>query len=194
LLKAAASPDEQPQGNSGIVGLLDLFRKRPSPARKDLDGKPLLAPDLWDLVGRGQPHWAGNLNVFIGNKPVERHMAMALRVHPGRTNLAMFLVGEPGKQDAYGFELVGLASDWRSGLYDMKNNGSLVVNSTDVPIEEMQWVESNGGLMVLLATHPPADCQEGNLEVHVTRRSCGKTAVVEFNLNPAAQGPGCYVL
>ena len=44
----------------------------------------------------------------------------------------------------------------------------------------------------MLATHPPVDCPAGNLEVHVTRRSFGKTAIVEFNLDPDAQGVGCY--
>jgi hypothetical protein len=46
--------------------------------------------------------------------------------------------------------------------------------------------------MVMLATHPPVNCQAGNLEVHVTRKSSGKTAIVEFDLDPSAQGTGCY--
>jgi hypothetical protein len=74
----------------------------------------------------------------------------------------------------------------------MTHSRSLVVDPADVPIEETQWVESNGGLMVMLATRPPVDCQTGDLEVHVTRRSCRKTAIVEFNLDPSAQGTGCY--
>jgi hypothetical protein len=59
-------------------------------------------------------------------------------------------------------------------------------------IEETQWVDSDAGLMVMLATHIPADCQTGNLEARVTRRSSRKTAIVEFSLDPAAQGTGCY--
>ncbi|HEY5909633.1 MAG TPA: hypothetical protein VJA21_03405 [Verrucomicrobiae bacterium] len=154
--------------------------------------RPTLAPDLWDLVGRGQPHWAGNINVFIGLHPVERHLARALRVYPGRTNLAMFMVGGSGRRDAYTFELVGLAPDWSAALYDVTNCESLAVSRSEAPIEEAQWVESDGGLMVILATYPPADCRKGNVEVHVTRRSCGRTALVEFSLDPAAQGTGCY--
>jgi len=69
-----------------------------------------------------------------------------------------------------------------------------MVDPLDVPIEETQWVESNGGLVVMLATHPPADCTTGNVEVHVTRRSCRKAAIVEFNLDPTAQGTGCYFM
>jgi hypothetical protein len=119
-------------------------------------------------------------------------MARALRVYPGRTNLAMFLVGDPARRDAYAFELVGLAPDWNAGLHDRTNHKTLVVDPSAAPIPETRWVESNGGLLVMLATHPPAGCQAGNLEVHVTRRSCGKTAIVEFSLDPAAKGPGCY--
>jgi hypothetical protein len=45
-----------------------------------------------------------------------------------------------------------------------------------------------------MAVQPPADCQAGKLEVHVTRRSCGKQAIVEFDLDPTAQGSGCYTV
>ncbi len=189
------SPDRSSrQSGAGFVALLNLFRRGQTarPSGKDLAGRTSLAPDLWDLVGRGQPYWAGNVNVFVGIHPVERHLARALRVYPGRTNLAMFMVGGPGRRDAYAFELVGLAPDWKAGLYDVRNNRNLLVNPADVPIEQTQWVESDGGLIVMLATHPPVHCQTGNLEAHVTRRSCRKTAIVEFNLDPTAQGTGCY--
>jgi len=197
LLTAVNSQDQPaPQSDTGFGGILNLFR-RGRPARssgRDLAGRATLAPDLSDLLGRGQPHWAGNINVFVGNRPVERHRSKALRVYPGRANLAMFVVGDPGKRDAYLFELVGLEPDWKAVLYDMKNNQGLLVNPSAVPIEETQWVESDGGLMLMLATHPPSDCRTGNLEVHVTRQSSRKTAVVEFDLDPTAQGPGCYFM
>jgi len=197
LLTAVSSADRPlPRSGTGVVAMLNLLRRKQTsrPSGRDSAGRTSLAPDLWDLLGRGQPHWAGNINVFIGAHSVERHLAGALRVYPGRTNLAMFLVGGPGKRDAYAFELAGLTPDWNAALYDMTNNGSLLVDSSDAPIQEAQWVESDGGLMVILATHPPADCQAGNLQVHVARRSCGKTAIVEFSLDPAAQGTGCYFM
>ena len=174
-----------------MLNLLRRGRTNGTSGRELGRGTPL-APDVFELVGRGQPHWAGNINVFVGSKPVERHLAKALRIYPGRTNLAMFLVGGPGKRDAYAFELAGLAPDWEAGIYDASNSRSLVVNPADGPIEEAQWVESDAGLVVMLVTHPPADCETGNLEARVTRRSSGKTAIVEFNLDPAAQGAGCY--
>ena len=197
LLTAVNFPERPSrQSGTGFVAMLNLFlRGRTArPSGLDLAGRASLAPDLWDLLGRSQPYWAGNINVFVGNHSVERHLARALRVYPGRTNLAMFLVGSPGRRDAYAFELVGLASDWKACLYDLKNQNSLLINPSDAPIEEMQWVESDGGMMVMMAAHPPVDSQTGNLEVHVTRRSSRKTALVEFNLNPTAQGPGCYFM
>jgi hypothetical protein len=196
LLTAVNSPDQpspQPGPGAGALAILSLLRRgqttRPGSAAAR---SASLAPDLMELVGRGQPHWAGNINVFIGTRPVERHLAKALRVHAGRANLAMFMVGGPGRPDAYAFELAGLASDWKAMLYDVTNNRTLLTDPSNAPIQETQWVESARGLMVMLATNPPAGCKVGNLEVHVTRRSSQSTAIVEFNLDPAAQGTGCY--
>src|SRR5207247_993575 len=78
---------------------------------------PALPADLLDLVGRNNPHWAGNLNIFLGGRPVERHLAQALRVYPGRTNLAMFVVGSGN--DAYAFQLKGTGADWDTALHCM---------------------------------------------------------------------------
>jgi len=196
LLTALSSQDQPlPWQGSGVVALLDLLR-RGQPSRslgRDRTGSTSLAPDLMDLMGRGQPHWAGNINVFVGRKAVERHLARALRIYPGRANLAMFVVGGPVRRDAYAFELVGLAPSWKAGLYDMKDSRTFTLDSSNMPIAETRWVESDaGGLIVMLATHPPADCKAGNLDVHVTRRSDQKQAIVEFDLSPAAQGTGCY--
>jgi hypothetical protein len=179
------------------MALLELLRRRqpsrPAPGNLAAQGAPL-APGLWELVGRGQPHWAGNLNVFIGAQPVERHLAKALRVYPGRANLAMFLVGGPGNRDAYAFDLLGSIPDWDAALYDVTNNATLAVTPSDAPIQEKQWVQSIFGLVVMLVTRPPVGCRTGNVEVHVTKRSSRKTAVVEFNLDPGAQGTGCYTV
>jgi hypothetical protein len=196
LLTALSSQEQPLRPNTRILAFLEQLRRvRPThsqAARPAID--PSLAPDLWDLLGQGQPHWAGNLNIFIGSRSVERHLAKALRVYPGRTNLAMFVVGNPQGYDAFAFELVGLDASWKAVLYDVTNGKSLVVGPSAAYIEESQWVESNGGLLVMLATQPPGDCSAGNLEVHVTRRADQQTAIVEFDLNPVAQGPGCYSL
>jgi hypothetical protein len=106
----------------------------------------------------------------------------------------MFMVGGHGKRDAYSFGLAGLNADWKTKLYEATNNRDLLISSSDAPIEERHWVESNGGLMIMMGTQPPADCKTGNLEVHVTQRSSGEAAIVEFSMDATAQGPGCYVV
>src|SRR5207249_2457738 len=123
---AVNSPDQSsPPPVTGVAAMLNLLRRgqtaRPAPTSSAAKTASL-APDLWDLLGGGQPHWAGNINVFVGSRPVERHFAKALRVYPDRTNLAMFVVGDQRKPDSYSFELEGLTSDWEAGLYDMTNN------------------------------------------------------------------------
>ena len=189
----SAAPDEpSPKPGAGVSALLNLMRGR---ANDTATAKsPFLPADLWDLFGRAQPHWAGNINVFVGNRAVERHVAKALRIYSGHTNLAMFVVGSAGKRDAYMFDLVGLASDWIAALHDVSGAKTLVVRSSDRPVQEKKWVEAVSGMMlVMLAVRPPMVCEVGKLQVHVTRRSCQKTAMVEFDLDPTAQGAGCYV-
>jgi len=195
VLTAIGSPNQPSRRTGGgLIAALNLL-SRGKNGQRPAANRTALAPDLWDLLGRGQHHWAGNINVFVGSCPVERHVAKALRVYPGRTNLAMFIVGGPGKRDAYAFELLGLSADWRATLHDVTSNKSLLVDPSEKSIQETQWVESAGSpMMMLLAVQPPADCRTGKVEVHVTRRSCGTTALVEFDLNPSAQGAGCYFI
>jgi hypothetical protein len=145
------------------------------------------------LLGRPNVHWAGNLNVFIGDKPVERHLAQALRIFPGQTNVAYFVLGQG--RDAYAFELIGAGADWNARLYDMTDRNNLVLDQRrDAPLQPKQWLEVPGMRMLLLALEPPADCRQGSVEVHVEQRSTGQTAVVEFSFDPRAAGPGCFVV
>jgi hypothetical protein len=193
LAAAVGSPDEPSRPNRRFEAMAKLFqRQTPGRSTKSTTTIGLLAPDLMELLGRGNRYWAGNINVFVGARPVERHMARALRVYPGCTNLAAFVVGVGGPSDAYAFDIVGLGANWQAALYDMTNGKTLVVNSDVKPIQENKWVEAAAGMSLILALHPPADCGEGNVEVHVTKRSSQKTAIVEFNLDPDAQGSGCY--
>src|SRR5262249_46052680 len=66
---ASEQPATQPATRIAAMWNL-LLRRRNSFANRALTGITSLAPDLWDMVGRGQPHWAGNINVFIGREPV----------------------------------------------------------------------------------------------------------------------------
>jgi hypothetical protein len=155
---------------------------------------PFLPPDFADLLGRGNPYWAGNIDVFVGRKSVERHLARALRVYPGRVNMAMFQVGGP-RPDAYRFHLVGTGEDWKATLFDCMGQKTLVTDvARQAPLEEGHWVEWPGRRYMTLALRPPQECGRGKVEVHVTRRSDNQEAVVEFSLDPDAAGPGCYAV
>jgi len=197
LSASPSDPAPPPPPPSGITGLLELFRRQKTSYRagkKKVVPDPSLPPDLWELVGREQPHWAGNINVFIGTRAVERHFAKALRIYSGRTNLAMFVVGATGQRDGYAFEILGLAPDWEAALHDVTGATTLVVGPSVARVQERHWVETNAGQMiVILAVRPPVVCEDGHLQVQVTRRSCQKKAVVEFGLDPTTQGAGCYV-
>jgi hypothetical protein len=161
------------------------------------DRRPLrpgeLPVDLMALLSRGNPHFAGNLNVFVGQVEVERHMAQALRVYPGQVNMAMFVVGS--RRDAYAFHLAGSGAGWDAVLYHGNSADRLdrVLDCSD-PIEEDCWIELGGQGLMILTLCPPQECKEGSVEVHVTQRSTQKRAIVEFSLDPAAAGPGCYVV
>jgi hypothetical protein len=141
LLTAVNSADESsdeppaPRANAGLTNWINLMRRRQKVASGKAPSRTsVLAPDLWDLAGRGQPYWAGNINVFIGRKAVERHRAQALRIYPGRTNMAMFMVGGRGGRDGFSFGLAGLNGEWKTKLYEATNNRDLVINSSDAPI------------------------------------------------------------
>ncbi len=148
-----------------------------------------LPPDLLDLLDGARPHWAGNLNVWIGHEPVERHRAPRLRIHAGRANLAVFCVGD--RPDRYAFR-VECAVEWGLALNDMASGAG--IECSREPWQEPRWHAVPGLSWVLLVLRPPRGCARGEVLVHVTQRSSGKTAVVEFDLDPAAAGPGCYKL
>jgi hypothetical protein len=138
-------------------------------------------------------YWAGNLNVFVGGKDVERHMARALRILPERTNVAMFVVG--GGPDSYRFDLVGLGPDWNAVIIDPMNAASLSRGiSRGTAIEPGSWLSLRSNSLLFLALRPPSQCSAGEVEVHVTQRSTRKTAVVEFSFDSRSLGPGCYVV
>jgi hypothetical protein len=169
-----------------LLTALDFDEDRRRGRAAELPADPLM------LLRQGAVHWAGNLNVFVGGKAVERHVARALRVYPERTNLAMFVVGSG--HDAYRFHLEGTATDWDARLCDVTGANRVIDLTGGTPVAEQEWLEVAQQRMMLLALVPPSDCQAGSVEVHVEQRSTGQTAVVEFSLDPIADGPGCYVV
>ena len=151
---------------------------------------PVVAADPFAVVGRNGTHWAGNVDILMRGKQAERHLARALRVYPGKTNAAMFFVGD--RADGYKFELSGDVEDWRCELLDMSRNPSMKPTGA-TPIHTSEYREFTRGTFYLLM-HPPKDAERGDVAIHVTRQSDGKEAVVEFSLDRRAKGPGCYTV
>jgi hypothetical protein len=162
----------------------------PEPPHRD--NRP--ADDLMALVGQGGVHWAGNLNLFLGRVDVERHLAQALRVYPGRVNMAMFIVGTLGAKDAYRFRLSGDGCDWGARLFDGMSSRPIAASVGEGPdLADGEWHVPVSSV-VLLALQPPAAAETGAVNVHVEQRSTRREAVVEFTLDSRAAGPGCYVV
>src|SRR6185436_3339956 len=144
-----------------------------------------LPPDLFDLLDGPRPHWAGNLNVWIARRPVERHMAPRLRIHPDRANVAVFCLGD--RPDEYAFRTECSDGEWKRVLLDMRTGATLAC--TGDAYREPRWHAVPGTTPILLVLRPPSICERGKVDVHVTQRSSGKVAMVEFDLDPRAAGP-----
>jgi hypothetical protein len=189
LLTAFGLADEPPNRRASKepekTGQLAIHRSRPHP--------PATLPAcLLDLLLQETPHWAGNINVLVGNVDVERHRAQALRVYPGRLNMAWFIVGGDAP-DAYAFGLRGLGTDWDAKLFDTTSRETLVVSADDNgAIVPGEWIETHGSRTMLLALRVPLECDTATVAVHVTQKSTQRKAVVEFSLDPKAAGRGCY--
>jgi hypothetical protein len=154
---------------------------------------PALAGDLLQRLGSGGVHWAGNINVFVAQKSVERHLAQALRIYPGRDNLAMFVIGSG--PDAYSFEVRGAPEDWKTTLLRPADPGARLLHLQGYrEVEPREWalVELQEMMMILL--QPPARCESGKVDVKVCQRSTGREATVEFSMDPDAVGPGCFTV
>ena len=148
---------------------------------------PVVAADPLALLGRNGYHWAGNIDVLMRGKAAERHLAQALRVYPGKTNAAMFFVGD--RNDGYKFELSGDVEDWQAELVDMTRSPSMKPGQAPgVPTSEFR--EFTRGTFYLLM-RVPKGAERGSVSIHVTRQSDAKEAVVEFSLDSRAAGAGC---
>ena len=154
---------------------------------------PTLPDDPHELLMRPNIHWAGNINILIGQQAVERHLAQSLRIYPGRTNLALFFVGHG--RDEYQFELTGSGAAWEAVLFGCNSLPNFVAaRSVGQPIPRSKWVPLDGRHMILLALCPPASCAAGSVNIHVRQRSTNRDAIVEFSLDPNAAGAGCYTV
>jgi hypothetical protein len=195
LLTALGSDDEDSESSrprsSFVANWLSQLSRVARRSRGQTPGT--LPADPLELIGRTNPHWAGNLNVFVGDRAVERHLAKALRIYPGRVNMAMFVVGS-GK-DSYAFSLAGNAAGWDADLFDMMRGESHAIEVRDEErVRQNEWIPVQSQTLMMLKLVPPQGSVRGTIEVHVEQQSSGREALVEFSLDRDAAGPGCYVV
>src|SRR5262245_30923372 len=192
LLTAIAAGDSSDgQARTGVGAMVAQTFARLLGAPKRVEGEPQLPDDPLQLLTRPNAHWAGNINVLLNGRTVERHLAQALRIYPGRTNLAVFFVGD--RRDEYQFEFTGSGAAWEVALFDCSNFTSLAaVPSRSEALPQSKWIRMDRFRSILLAIYPPENCDRGSLGVHVRQRSTKKDALVEFSLDAHAAGAGCY--
>ncbi len=190
LLTALGSEDEPLPQSKPVRGRGQVYG-RAHRGGSGNETQATLPADPFDLLSRPNLHWAGNINILIGRHAVERHLAQALRIYPGLTNLAAFIVGD--KSDDYQFELSGTGASWDVVLSNCTNLSSLRdARDCSQPIQCSKWIRLSKLQVIMLAIGPPDGCGAGSVNVHVRQRSTNREAIVEFSLDPAAAGPGCY--
>ena len=153
---------------------------------------------------RGDPnlgrsvHWIGNINVLIGEKDVERHMAQAFRIYPGAANRCVFFLGDKA-DDSYGFELKGPGAGWVTNLSRLEGpwGCGYFAGGNECPGKQIQpgdWLGVEPGGQIGVEISPPGDATEGGLSIEVCRKSDKRGAVVEFDFSESAAGTGCYTV
>jgi hypothetical protein len=149
--------------------------RRPSPVRVPAFAlHALRATGLVDRQER-EVHWAGNVDVFVHGRAVERHMAMSLHLSPGGVNVADFVVGD--RDDDYSFDVTGDVTGWNVGLQALHPAwGSL--RKKKIPLGS--WVRFHSQQMLWLVAKPPRQSTGGRVSVHIRQRSTERDAVVEF--------------
>jgi hypothetical protein len=192
LLTALGSQDEPQPQPKPATGWGQFFgRMRRGNSAKE--SQPTLPGDPFNLLSRPNMHWAGNINILIGRHAVERHLAQALRIYPGRTNLAAFIVGD--KSDDYQFEVTGSGASWDVALFNYTTVSNLqAIFDQSQPIPRSKWIRLNRFQVIMLAIGPPEGCGTGSVNVQVRQRSTNRDAIVEFSLDPDAAGAGCYTI
>ncbi len=142
-----------------------------------------LPAGLFQALGRRVPDWPGNVEVLLGGRQVERHCAFNLRMHPGLTNRALFLVG--GRPDSYRFSLSGTARFWKPALGCFRSGDF-------APLPEGVWVALPAFSPLILTLQPRTGVRSGNLAVHVMRESTREVTTVELELHAGGPGDGLW--
>jgi len=152
-------------------------------------------------AGRGNRHWAGNINVHLGGKAVERHQANGLRIYPGLENWALFNLGSrKGEKYICTFEGEGVA--WEPMVFHLENAGDECAAARELGRGREclgQGIGFGGSFVTPRAfawmaavVTPPADRRWGGLGIGIHELSSDRSTKVEFELQANAPGRGLY--
>ena len=163
-------------------------------------GKDMQMPPV-DLHQGRSVHWIGNINVLIGNVDVERHVARAFRIYPGRANRSVFFLGDKAGE-SYSFGMKGSGEAWPTKLIRIGCSQNYLgfgqfAGGLDCPGKQIQpgdWLRLDPVGLIGVEICPPEDATEGGLDIEVCRKSDNRKAVVEFDFAETAAGPGCYTV
>ncbi len=166
-----------------------------------LSGADLSAMDPSRAAGRGNRHWAGNINVHLGGRAVERHQANGLRIYPGLENWALFNLGSrKGEEYICTFEGEGVA--WDPMVFHLENADDEYVAAREVHRGREclgQGIGSGGSFVtprtsawMAVMVSPPAGRRWGGLGIEIYELSSERSTKVEFELDSTASGSGLY--
>ena len=164
-----------------------------------LSGADLSAMDSSRAAGRGNRNWAGNINVHLCGKAVERHQANGLRIYPGLENWAIFNLGSR-KGGEYLITFEGCGADWEPRVYHHPNARGEPAPA-DLSRERLgegigsgdTLVTPTGSAWMSAVVSPPRDATVGNLDIGILELSSGRETTVEFGLNANASGHGLII-
>jgi hypothetical protein len=181
----------EPLGDPGVVEPArflraatrgSMMRRYRNASRVRLHGR--LPVDLLELLQLGSIFWAGNINVFLGGREVERHFARQLCLNPSQPSLADFILG--AGPDSYRFHVERKPQELEVALFDVTSQRRLGIDlsrSERVP-EESWWHVP--GTRVLFLTVDSTEESEVAVEIHVDQKSTGKSAVIELGFEASA--------
>ena len=166
-----------------------------------LSGTDLSAMDPSRAAGRGNRHWAGNINVHLDGKAVERHQANGLLIYPGLENWALFNLGSrKGEEYICTFEGEGVA--WDPMVFHLENADDEYVAARELRRGREcigQGVGSGGSFVAPRASAwmgavvtPPSGSGSGKLDIEIYELSSERSTKVEFLLDANASGAGLY--
>lgn len=170
-------------------------------SRQFLSPRELSAMDPSRAAGRGNKHWAGNINVHLSGRAVERHQAQGLRICPGMENWAILNLGSR-KGEEYLLTFRGTGAEWDARVFHLPNAREEYSAAREMQggREHLGEGIESGGLFVTpmgsawmaAMVSPPEGATEGKLDIDIHELSSGRSTTVEFQMMAGSMGGGFF--